>query len=80
MARSLAEIAADGAGALYEGRIAAEILRVVAEDALPGTLTAAANKTITADAKWTYSYQNAAVVPAGTETEASKAPVPGAPW
>jgi hypothetical protein len=30
------------------------------------TLTAAANKTITADAKWTYSYQNAAVVPAGT--------------
>ena len=29
------------------------------------TLTAAANKTITADAKWTYSYQNAAVVPAG---------------
>jgi|SRR5450631_101047 hypothetical protein len=32
----------------------------------PVTLTAAANKTITADAKWTYSYQNAAVVPAGT--------------
>ena len=32
----------------------------------PVTLTAAANKTITADAKWTYSYANAAVVPAGT--------------
>jgi hypothetical protein len=32
----------------------------------PVTLTAAANKTITADAKWTYTYQNAAVVPAGT--------------
>ena len=32
----------------------------------PVTLTAAANKTIAADAKWTYTYQNAAVVPAGT--------------
>jgi gamma-glutamyltranspeptidase / glutathione hydrolase len=41
LARSLREIAEDGAGALYEGRIARAMLDKVTSDLLPGTLTAA---------------------------------------
>ena len=41
LARSLREIAEDGAGALYEGRIARAMLDKVTADLLPGTLTAA---------------------------------------